>query len=594
MSDIAASGPIHRPLIKINGAALSAEMVDSLLDCRIELAVGRAGQAVLRFFDPEFRLIDDALFTVGKAVTIDLANTANSLKRTFEGEMLSIGLEMGPNDEPILTVTAFDHSHRLARNSASMVHANKKYSDLVTSIASEVGMQADCPSTSTVFPYLLQTTNGAALLNEICERTGMVWWAEGKKLIMKKPVTGSATVILERGRALRRVRAVSSGGTVTDEVKVRSWDAKNKTVIVGASSAKPAALSSTSLVSGTRTGAGSFAASKRLSTNRPSLSADEANAVAASMHQRTISDELNLRAESEGNADIKVGGTVQLKGLGTRLSGTYFVTSVEHVYSANDYRTKFTSAGTTPSTLVDLLGAGGSVPWHRMGPVAGVVSDLGKGDFVGLVKVKLALLGDNVVTNWARLLAPGAGATRGSLMMPSINDEVLVMFEDGDVRRPVVIGALWNGKDKQPDEAVVKDGKVVTWVTKSPKGHTFTFSDGEAEDKQSVVIALMDPTAKLNVGMDKVELFAKDKTPLQLKANSATITITDKGDIEIKATNIKLTADKDVEITGANVKITGNSTAVMKGNSSVEVSGAQVKVAGQGMTEIKGGIVKIN
>ena len=32
--------------------------------------------------------------------------------------------------------------------------------------------------------------------------------------------------------------------------------------------------------------------------------------------------------------------------------------------------------------------------------------------------------------------------------MPSINDEVLVMFEDGDLRRPVVLGAMWNGKDK--------------------------------------------------------------------------------------------------------------------------------------------------
>jgi len=595
MTDVPSAGPIHRPLIKVDGVALQPTVVDCLLDCRVDVAVGRSGQAVLRFIDQEFSLLDSALLTVGKVITISLANASNELKPTFDGEVLSIGLETGPNDEPIVTVTAFDRSHRLARNSVSMVHANKKYSDLVTSIAGAAGMQHDVAATTSTFPYLLQTTNSAALLNDIAERTGMVWWVEGKKLIMKPPVTAdSATVVLERGKALRRVRAVSSAGTVSDQVTVRSWDQKNKMVIVGHSAGKPAALSSTTLVSGTRQGAtSSFSASKRTSTTRPSLSAHEAETVAQAMHQRTISDELSLRADSEGNADIKVGGTVELKGLGTRISGRYFVTAVEHVYSLNDYRTKFTSAGTTPSTLVDLLGAGGPVPWHRMGPVAGIVSDLGSGESEGLVKVKLALLGDNVVTNWARLLASGAGATRGSLMMPSINDEVLVMFEDGDLRRPVVLGSLWNGKDKQP-LAVVEDGKVVSWVTKSPTGHTLTFNDGQGEGKQSVIVALSDTTVKLNLSMDKVELFAKDDTPLQIKSNKATITITAKGDIEIKGTNIKLTADKDVEITGTNVTITGKSKTVVEGKSAAELNGAQVKVTGQSMTEIKGGIVKIN
>ena len=594
MTDASSAGPIHRPLIKIEGTVLAPDVIDKLIDCRLDLAIGRPGQAVLRFLDEQFSVLDGALFQVGKVVTIGFAKGSNDVEPSFDGEIVSLGIETGPNDEPVLTATAYDRAHRLARNSAGKVFANQKYSDIVSAMASEVGMQSACTATTITFPYVLQTTNSAALLNEITARTGMVWWVDGKKLTVKPPAAAaSASVVLERGRNLRRIRAVSSAQTISDEVTVRSWDPKSKKAIVGQSASRPASLASTSLVTGTRTGSNSFATSKRTATTRSSLSQNEAEQVAKAMHERAMSDELSLRGEAEGNADIKVGGTVEVKGVGTKLSGRYFVTSVEHVYSGRDYRTRFTSAGTAPSTLVDLLAGGAPVPWHRMGPVVGLVSDLGTGENEGMVKVKLPLLGDNIATNWVRVMSVGAGATRGSLVMPSINDEVMVMFEDGDLRRPVVLGSLWNGIDKPPSP-VVENGKVIEWVTKSQLGHTLTFRDGSADDKKNVEIALADKTIKLFLGTDKVELFAKDGKPLQLKSGDATITFTAQGDIEIKGGNIKLTATKDVEITGTNVKITGNSTAVVKGNSSVELSGAMAKINASGVTEVKGSIVKIN
>lgn len=35
---------------------------------------------------------------------------------------------------------------------------------------------------------------------------------------------------------------------------------------------------------------------------------------------------------------------------------------------------------------------------------------------------------------------------RGAWLLPTQGDEVVVAFQGGDVRQPVVVGALWSGK----------------------------------------------------------------------------------------------------------------------------------------------------
>jgi hypothetical protein len=42
-----------------------------------------------------------------------------------------------------------------------------------------------------------------------------------------------------------------------------------------------------------------------------------------------------------------------------------------------------------------------------------------------------------------------SGGTR-AMVLPEVDDEVLVAFASGDARRPYAIGFLWNGKDKPP------------------------------------------------------------------------------------------------------------------------------------------------
>lgn len=54
--------------------------------------------------------------------------------------------------------------------------------------------------------------------------------------------------------------------------------------------------------------------------------------------------------------------------------------------------------------------------------------------------------GNDMAGTWVRVVTPLAGANWGSNMLPRVGQEVLVDFMDGDIDRPVVIGALYNGR----------------------------------------------------------------------------------------------------------------------------------------------------
>lgn len=74
-------------------------------------------------------------------------------------------------------------------------------------------------------------------------------------------------------------------------------------------------------------------------------------------------------------------------------------------------------------------------------------------DSLARVKVKLLTVdGDGEAEIWARVAVPFAGADRGALFIPDVDDEVLVTFIAGDSRFPIVIGGLWNGAQNPPEQ----------------------------------------------------------------------------------------------------------------------------------------------
>ena len=80
-----------------------------------------------------------------------------------------------------------------------------------------------------------------------------------------------------------------------------------------------------------------------------------------------------------------------------------------------------------------------------------VVSDVKDPMDLGRIQVRLSAQAGGAL-EWARVVSAPVGPTRTALQV-DIGDEVLVAFEQGDVRQPIVIGTLWNGADSPPTSA---------------------------------------------------------------------------------------------------------------------------------------------
>src|SRR3954471_1579186 len=133
------------------------------------------------------------------------------------------------------------------------------------------------------------------------------------------------------------------------------------------------------------------------------------------------------------------------------------------------------------SVFADQIRTGETESSRVFEPVIGIVTDNKDPSKLGRVKLKIPILSDQDSTYWCPIIMLGAGKNRGWFFIPEKDDEVLVMFEHGDLNRPLVVGALWNGKDKPPDKT--PDGNPRRMI-KSRAGSKITFDD----DKNLLII----------------------------------------------------------------------------------------------------------
>ena len=157
-------------------------------------------------------------------------------------------------------------------------------------------------------------------------------------------------------------------------------------------------------------------------------------------------------------------------------------------------------------------------------------------------------------TLWARVATPGAGANKGTFLIPDVGDEVVVSFINGDSRYPIVLGSLWNGRDSAPETLGGSGDAVDRWTLVGKAGTRIAIVE---ENAGSETISFTTPAGTSG------ELTDAEGGKIEFKSAGTTVTIDTQGvsidtplEVKVQATQVSISAGM-VKVDAAISKFSG-------------------------------------
>ena len=182
--------------------------------------------------------------------------------------------------------------------------------------------------------------------------------------------------------------------------------------------------------------------------------------------------------------------------------------------------------------------------WLQAAYLAQVVSLT---DPQSLNRVQVRLIAFDDCTNqdapmWARVVCPFAGNNRGAFLMPEVDDEVLVVFQNGDPSYPLVLGGLWNGSSTSP--ADLQNGQNRYKVIRSRNGVKLTMEDQQGQEKFIVEtpggqkITLEDGPGKITIEDSNGNSIKLESSGITVNAAAKVTVTTPKVDVSAGMVNV--------------------------------------------------------
>jgi uncharacterized protein involved in type VI secretion and phage assembly len=519
----------------------------------------------LTFRDAARTALGTAKLKIGAKVKISVLSDASAAPvKLLEGEVTALESEFHGGTSTTI-VRGYDQSHRLLRGRVTHSYLKMTYKDVAEEVATRHQLTGGTiDATSPTHAHVSQSNESDwSFLGRLAAEVGYELTVSDEKLHFRHPgaadgapsdrdLTSDDPLALMPGNNLLYIRASVTAAEQVKDVEVRGWDQRAKTVLKATAPTRTDAAkngSSSAAVAAVFPSPALVSTGMMLGTNKA------AEQAATALADRVAAGQTEIEGQARGNARLKAGAAVRVAQMGEPFDGRYVLTSTRHSYDPEEgYVTWFSVSGRQERSTLSLAGGGGGANGGGAanvidGVVPAIVDDVDDPDGLCRVRLRFPWMSDQYVSDWSRVAQAGAGHGRGMVILPEPGDEVLVAFDQGDIRRPFVLGSLYNDKDRPdtgPGQLIDGSSKAVNnRLFTSRRGHQLVFVDTD----QDCSVEIHSGDRKLVVRLDQT----KKK-----------ITINSGGDLELQATG--------------NIKIDAGGRMALKASGSLSVKGQTIEL----------------
>ena len=583
------------PDIEIDGQAVSGQAETLLEQVVVDHHQHLPDMFAITFQDPARDVINQLNVNIGSTVTIKMTPPGGTPETLIKGEVT--GFEAEYDASRLRTILrGYDLSHRLHRGRNTQTYKNVTDSDIVRQVVSNASVPVgNIASTSVTYDHVSQANQSDwEFIKSRAREIGYEMGMEDGQFYFRQPVQASSApqpgdyqshtdpLQLVFGDDLIEFRPRVTSAEQVTTVKVRGWDPDGKQVVIGSATTSTVAAS---VQDDPNTLAGNFGGPTFTAVDRPLPKQPMVDGVASAIAEIISGSFAEADGIARGNPKLKAGTTVSVGVVGDHFEGKYTLSGTRHIFGENGYRTHFVISGRQDRSLLGLASLGASNGHGTAGgaPINGVViaqvTDNNDPNNQARVKLKFPWLDDNYESDWARVTQLGAGPNSGALFMPEVNDEVLVAFEFGDIRRPFVVGSLYNGQDTPNlGSSLFNNGQVMRRGLISRKGHQFIFFDDP--NKAGVAIISSDGNLKISLNETNSEIHISSQGKVHVECQQD-MTLESQANLNLKA--------------GQELKVEAGTNLDMKGGSGAKLDGGpQLEVKASGQLKVSGAMVDVN
>ncbi len=471
--------------VQLDGVALDQADCRSLGSIYVRQRLSLPTQCELVFFDPAGSLAQAKGPRPGVELKISVIGHAHVL---FEGQLTAVEYEYGPDYGRKIYLRAYDRLHRLRKRQNIRNFEQITLDQLVSQLVSEDGLDVQIGSLEYTWPWLIQHRHSDfELLCEAAQRSGGYFYLHAKMLGFFTLDGSGEPIKLSLGSTLLEAGVEINAEKACDVVDAAGWDP----VWVGSSSA-----ASKEPHRGRRIGVEidprkSGGSGTYHLLDESASSDDQAHALAQAELDRRVAASVVLRAVAQGDTRLNPGARVKVQGMTENLDGQYVLTDVTHTIDRE--RGYLSRIDTNPPPIRRVS--------RETIAALGVVTSVDDPEKKGRVRARMPTFQD-VQTDWMRVVTPGGGNQKGLVMLPAVDDHVLILFTHADPAHGVVMGGLF--QEQGAYDAGVDGEQVVRYSWKTSEDQIIFLDDAEGKLKMQ-----NQDGSYLQMSPDNVELHAQ-------------------------------------------------------------------------------------